>query len=300
MTDNNIKIIQKISDIKNEIGLLKQSGCKIGFVPTMGNLHKGHISLVKTAKKHCDKVIVSIFINPTQFAEGEDFEKYPKTMEQDCELLKKHGVDIVFAPLVSDIYKANRKTKIQTLGLGDKLCGKTRKGHFDGVAEIVTILLNIVQPDATIFGEKDWQQLCIIKQLSNNINLSGEIISSPTIRESDGLAFSSRNGFLSSGEREIAPKMYKVMMNTSNEISDLYVTKKLTMNGIKHILTNAKQKLIEIGFSKIDYLEICNKNNLENIIEVDLRNNIINFRVFAAAYLSDTRIIDNIPLINKD
>ena len=182
----------------------------IGFVPTMGNLHEGHITLVRAAKKICDVVVVSIFVNPTQFGVGEDFDSYPRTLDQDSRVLAEAGCDIIFSPSVEQMYGTQpRLTHIRVEGITNALCGQSRPGHFDGVALVVTKLFNIVQPDYAFFGEKDYQQLAVIRQFVQDLNIPLEVIGVPIVRAEDGLALSSRNGYLSEEQRKIAPTIYQ-------------------------------------------------------------------------------------------
>lgn len=191
----------------------------IGFVPTMGNLHEGHLTLVREAKKICDVVVVSIFVNPTQFGVGEDFDSYPRTLEQDSRLLADVGCDIIFAPSVEQMYGSQpRLTNISVGQITDDLCGKSRPGHFDGVAVVVTKLFNIVQPDYAFFGQKDYQQLAVIRQLVQDLNIPLEVIGVPIVRAQDGLALSSRNGYLTEEQRATAPKIYQ-LLNKLSKIS---------------------------------------------------------------------------------
>ncbi|OGH99913.1 MAG: hypothetical protein A2Y25_05475 [Candidatus Melainabacteria bacterium GWF2_37_15] len=205
-------IITNISDIKEKIGEIKCSGLTLGFVPTMGALHIGHESLIERANTECDAVIVSIFVNPIQFGPNEDFSKYPRQLEQDREICSKYGVDYIFAPIEQEMYPGKYVTEVVPPALyQDRLCGKSRPGHFNGVATVVLKLFNIITPDKAYFGEKDAQQLAIIKKMVQDLNVPVEIIGCPIIRDADGLACSSRNKYLTKESREKALTLYKVL-----------------------------------------------------------------------------------------
>lgn len=264
----------------------KIDGKKIGFVPTMGALHQGHLSLVDLAKKNCDIVIVSIFVNQKQFNNPEDYAKYPNTLKQDISLLEQAKVDVLFNPSSDEIYTSDFKTKIIISDLTDELCGKTRPGHFDGVALIVSKLFNIIKPTHAFFGEKDFQQLQIIKRLVRDLNFDIEIIAGKTLREDDGLAMSSRNLRLNDNSRKIAAKLYENLNLAKNKIlSD--------PKNSQSILKETSQNLLKIGFEKIDYLQICDEENLKPLQNFDPK---IKTRLFAAAFIGSVRLIDNIKL----
>lgn len=254
----------------------------IGFVPTMGNLHQGHLNLVREAKKLCDIVVVSIFVNPIQFGEGEDFENYPRTLEQDSHLLADVGCDIIFAPSVEQMYgKHPRLTNISVADITDDLCGQSRPGHFDGVAVVVTKLFNIVQPNVAFFGQKDYQQLAVIRQLVQDLNLPIDIIGVPIARDHDGLALSSRNGYLSEAERQIAPSIYQSLKLAEQQLHQ----------GVElvDVLDELKFRLTAAGFV-VDYVE-ARQPNLQPIAQFD-RDLIL----FVAAKLGKTRLIDNLQV----
>ena len=201
-----------IQGLHAALGSARAARKTIGFVPTMGNLHEGHIKLVQEARLRCDVVVVSIFVNPTQFGVGEDFDKYPRTLEADSKMLFDARCDILFAPAVQQMYgDAPQHTTVQVDAIADDLCGKSRPGHFTGVATVVTKLFNIVQPNIAFFGEKDYQQLAVIRHLTRDLCFPIDIIGVPTVRAADGLALSSRNGYLSEQERALAPSIYKVL-----------------------------------------------------------------------------------------
>lgn len=254
----------------------------IGFVPTMGNLHEGHLTLVREAKKLCDVVVVSIFVNPTQFGPGEDFDNYPRTLEQDSRLLADVGCDIIFAPSVEQMYGTQpRLTNISVSQITDALCGSSRPGHFDGVALVVTKLFNIVQPNYAFFGQKDYQQLAVIRQFVQDLNIPLEVIGVPIVRAADGLALSSRNGYLSSEQRQVAPVIYQSLKQAEQQ---LYQGKDL-----QQVLEDIKTQLTDNGFV-VDYVE-ARQSNLLPATQFD--RDIV---LFIAAKLGATRLIDNLEV----
>ena len=254
----------------------------IGFVPTMGNLHEGHLTLVRAAKKICDVVVVSIFVNPIQFGAGEDFDSYPRTLEQDSRLLADVGCDIIFAPSVDQMYgKQPRLTNISVSQITNDLCGQSRPGHFDGVAVVVTKLFNIVQPDYAFFGQKDYQQLAVIRQLVQDLNIPLEVIGVPIVRAADGLALSSRNGYLSEEQRSIAPKIYQLLKQAEVGLGE--------GQSLSQVLANISTELTQAGFV-VDYVE-ARQPNLQPIEEFDR-----DLVLFIAAKLGSTRLIDNLQI----
>lgn len=276
--------MQTVSRIENLTALVKdwkQSGLTIGFVPTMGNLHAGHLKLVATAKEKADKVVVSIFVNPTQFGVGEDFDSYPRTETQDAKLLAAQNVDVLFLPDVAEIYHRKAQTLILVKELSQLYCGMSRPGHFDGVATVVCKLFNIVQPDKAFFGEKDFQQLAIIRTMVRDLNMPVEIHSVATVREADGLAMSSRNGYLTAEQRAIAAKLYQTLCVARDEV----LAEKGDFSLIEQQQTRA---LNNAGFS-VDYFSICNADDLSPAKAMD--NSLV---ILAAARLGKTRLIDNI------
>ena len=254
----------------------------IGFVPTMGNLHVGHLTLVRAAKKICDIVVVSIFVNPIQFGAGEDFDSYPRTLEQDSRLLADVGCDIIFAPSVEQMYGSQpRLTNISVGQITDDLCGKSRPGHFDGVAVVVTKLFNIVQPDYAFFGQKDYQQLAVIRQFVQDLNIPLEVIGVPIVRAEDGLALSSRNGYLSAEQREIAPTIYRLLKQAEQSLQE--------GKALSEVLANISAQLTQAGFV-VDYVE-ARQPNLQPVEQFDR-----NLVLFVAAKLGSTRLIDNLEV----
>ena len=254
----------------------------IGFVPTMGNLHEGHITLVRAAKKICDVVVVSVFVNPTQFGVGEDFDSYPRTLDQDSRLLAEAGCDIIFSPSVEQMYGTQpRLTHIRVEGITNALCGQSRLGHFDGVALVVTKLFNIVQPDYAFFGEKDYQQLAVIRQFVRDLNIPLEVIGVPIVRAEDGLALSSRNGYLSAEQRAIAPTIYQLLKQAEQQLRSGQI--------LSQVLANISTELTKAGFI-VDYVE-ARQPNLQAIEQFD-RDVVL----FVAAKLGSTRLIDNLQI----
>ena len=254
----------------------------IGFVPTMGNLHEGHLTLVRAAKKICDVVVVSIFINPIQFGTGEDFDSYPRTLEQDSRLLADVDCDIIFAPSVEQMYGTQpRLTNISVGQITDDLCGKSRPGHFDGVAVVVTKLFNIVQPDFAFFVQKDYQELAVIRQLVQDLNMPLEVIGVPIVRAEDGLALSSRNGYLSEQQRAIAPTIYQLLKQAEQQLHEGHA--------LAQVLESISNQLTQAGFV-VDYVE-ARQTNLQPIAQFD-RNVVL----FVAAKLGTTRLIDNLQV----
>jgi pantoate--beta-alanine ligase len=249
----------------------------------MGSLHAGHLSLMKVGREKSDKVIASIFVNPLQFAPNEDFETYPREENFDILKLVEEGVDLLFAPKVNEMYREKSKTTINVGGLTDCLCALSRPGFFDGVATVVTKLLLQALPDIAIFGEKDYQQLLVIKRFTTDLDIPVEIIGAPTIRENDGLALPSRNIYLDTKSRSIAPSMYSILNQHASHISN--------GNDIKKSLEIARKNLQDSGFEKIDYLDLRNSQTLETCGDLKQPS-----RLFAAAWLGSTRLIDNLAI----
>ena len=274
----NLRVFNKIFDIRNFVNDNKKLNKTIAFVPTMGSLHEGHVALIENAKKYADIVIVNIFVNKAQFNDLKDYELYPQNLENDLKILSNTSTDAVFAPSNLEIYDENFSFKIVPTAMVDCLCAKDRVGHFDGVALIITKLFNIINPNYAFFGEKDFQQLAIIKKLVKDLNFNLEILSVETVREPSGLALSSRNQRLSTDNKIKASMIYKVL----NEIK---INPK--------IIEEKKRELLENGFEKIDYLEIRNEDNLK--LNMDLISS-KKRRIFIAVYLEGVRLIDNISL----
>ena len=275
-----IKEIKKVTDLCFELAEIRKSKKKISLVPTMGNLHEGHLSLIKYAQNISDYTVVSIFVNPTQFVAGEDFDEYPRTLDSDIESISKLNVDLVFVPDTEEIYPVNDQASIEVpvSELESIHCGKYRPGHFRGVATVVSKLFDMVKPDIAIFGEKDYQQLLIIRSLVKSLFLPIEIIGLPTVREKSGLAMSSRNNYLSQSDRQRAPMLQECIKTTIKSIK----------NGVidyVYLEKEAKFFLEKAGF-KIDYYSICDLDTLR----APINENLV---ILAAVWLGKTRLIDN-------
>ena len=254
----------------------------VALVPTMGNLHEGHLKLVDVAKQHAQHVVVSIFVNPMQFGANEDLDSYPRTFEADCLALAERGTAAVFAPTVADVYPRGlqQQTFIEVPGVSDILCGASRPGHFRGVATIVAKLFNMVQPDCAIFGEKDYQQLQVIRLMTRDLSLPVEVIGMATERAPDGLALSSRNGYLSAQQRQVAPVIYQALQQLSQAVK--------SGSADSTALSKAKNTIEAAGL-KLDYLELRRRSDLAHATAQD--NELV---ILVAAFLGKTRLIDNL------
>ncbi len=275
-----MKLVKTIKEIRKIVSEWKKEGLTIGFVPTMGYLHEGHQSLIKNALEN-DKVIVSIFVNPIQFGPGEDFATYPRDIDRDIEKCSEAGADLIFAPLPEEMYLNDFSTFVDMTGPTDDLCGKARPGHFKGVCTVVNKLFNIVAPDKAYFGEKDAQQLAVIKRMVRDLNINIKIIGCPIIREKDGLAKSSRNTYLSVEERKAALVINKALTSGKNMIQ----------NGEKNpdkIVSAITSVINEEPLAKIDYIKIVDADTISAVSEIN--GNIL---VAAAVYIGKTRLIDN-------
>ncbi len=277
-----IETIDRVADLRVQVRTWKAAGRTVALVPTMGNLHQGHVDLVKRARGEADEVVVSIFVNPTQFGPSEDFARYPRTLEQDQAKVEAAGASLVFAPQVVEIYPrgADRATRVEVPGLSNVLCGAVRPGHFAGVAQIVAKLFNMVQPDVAVFGEKDRQQLLVIQAMTEDLNIPVRIVGQPTIRDPDGLAMSSRNAYLTDEERSIAPALYTILCAAVAQIQ-------AGVDDFAAIEDAAKDTLADAGF-KPDYVRILRADDLGPPAAGD------RLAVFAAAWLGRARLIDNV------
>ncbi len=272
-----------LCSLRGRLQQWRMAGESVALVPTMGNLHAGHLALVKQAQQQADRVVVTIFVNPTQFGVGEDFSSYPRTLERDTRLLTQAEVDLLFAPGVEQLYPGGQcdGTYVEVPGLSGILCGASRPGHFRGVATVVTKLFNAVQPDIALFGEKDYQQLLVIRRMTRELCLPVDIIAVPTVRESDGLALSSRNGYLTEEQRERAPLLYKSLLSCKEQIFS-------GKRDYASLVSQAEADLLAAGFEP-DYFEVRRADNLAEPT-IDTHELVI----LAAARLGQTRLIDNI------
>ena len=308
-----MQIIHKIAQLRESVATSKKEGLRIGLVPTMGALHEGHLELIRNAHNSCDVVVVSIFVNPTQFGPNEDLEKYPRTLESDAKMCENEHVDIIFAPSVAEMYPDQNYLQIQVHKLADTLCGATRPGHFNGVLQVVNKFFQIVQPDEAFFGQKDIQQFVLIQTMVNEFNIPVELHAIPTVRNSDGLALSSRNRYLSASDREIAPNFYAHLREVKSEL-ELILNEDVgqpedsnvefnrdqnrytsTHQRLQEKIQFHKDKLTEIGF-KIDYLEVVDFKTLQ---PVQLPTDVDKFIIAGAVYIGNTRLIDNIIVENN-
>ena len=263
---------------------------RIALVPTMGNLHAGHLELVKIAKQHADIVVVSIFVNPTQFGAGEDFDSYPRTLDEDVAKLATVDTDYVFAPSIEEMYPVlPPPTSVLAGAITTQLCGQSRPGHFDGVGIVVSKLFNIVQPDMAIFGQKDYQQLAIIKQLVRDLSYPIEIIGAPIVRAADGLALSSRNQYLSATEREVAPVIHQALQYLAKQLEK----GEQSQQAVQSLLAETHQRITDAGFI-IDYLDI-KTDTLESLTNDTVTFNAENknLMILVAAWLGRARLLDN-------
>tara|TARA_R110001583_G_scaffold10889_11_gene49910 strand:+ start:10536 stop:11390 length:855 start_codon:yes stop_codon:yes gene_type:complete len=278
-----MQVIQDPKLLRSEITKLKQQGAQVSFVPTMGNLHQGHLTLVKEGQQHASVSVVSIFVNPMQFNNASDLANYPKTLAEDCAKLEKAGVDIIFTPAVDVIYPngLESQTFVEVPGVSDCLEGELRPGHFRGVSTIVAKLFNLVQPDFACFGEKDFQQLSVIKQMVTDLAMPIEIIPVATVREPSGLALSSRNSKLSADEKIIAPKIAEIMNNLAKQVQ-------LNPQSFKQLIKDASQTLDQLGF-KTDKIHVVDPITLAPLNTASKQA-----VVLMAAFLGETRLIDNL------
>ncbi len=277
--------VHHIAELRQQLALWKQAGERIALVPTMGNLHQGHLHLIECARQLASRTVATIFVNPMQFGENEDYGSYPRTLEDDSRQLEAAGLDMVFAPAVADVYPRplENMTQVSVPELSHILCGVSRPAHFRGVTTIVSKLFHMVQPDIALFGEKDWQQLIIIKRMATDLDMPIEIVGVPIVRESDGLAMSSRNSYLSASERAIAPKLYAILTACAQRLK----------TGERHYALlehEASEQLANAGF-RPDYVAIRRADDLQPPTTQDTQ-----LRILAAARLGQARLIDNLAV----
>ncbi len=277
--------IEQLAALRGQLAQWRAAGERIALVPTMGNLHQGHLTLAQEARRHAGRVVVSIFVNPLQFGAGEDLDAYPRTLERDQRLLEDIGCDLLFAPQTTVIYPHGQReqTRVEVPGLSEILCGASRPGHFVGVTTVVCKLLNMVQPDVALFGEKDFQQLLVIRRMAEDLNLPLDIIGVPTVREPDGLALSSRNGYLTAEERQRAPALYRTLTEAGRRLS--------LGKAIDAVEQTALMSLRDAGLQP-DYVSVRTAIDLMPATHED--NDLV---VLAAAFLGRTRLIDNLRVM---
>jgi pantoate--beta-alanine ligase len=293
-------IYHHIASLQDTLNPLR-SQQRIALVPTMGNLHAGHLQLVKMAKQHADIVVVSIFVNPTQFGIGEDFDSYPRTLEADVAKLASVDADYVFAPSIDEMYpQLPPPTKVMAGNIAMQLCGESRPTHFDGVGIVVAKLFNIVQPDVAFFGQKDYQQLAIIKQLVRDLSYQIKIIGAPIVRAQDGLALSSRNQYLTDAERQTAPVLHEVLEDLAEQLAQKIAADSFDESVLQSLLTKAAQRITQAGF-EIDYLQV--KTTDLQAIDFEafkLKENQQDLIILVAATLGQARLLDNqLVLLNR-
>ena len=275
--------LHTIAQVRAAVGRARQEGKRIGLVPTMGNLHAGHVALVEKALQRTDYVVVSIFVNPMQFGPGEDLDSYPRTLAEDQKKLLEVGAHLVFAPNANEMYPygMDGHTRISVPVVSEGLCGASRPGHFEGVATVVNKLLNIVGPDVAVFGQKDYQQLAVIRKMAQDLSLPVQIMGHPTVSAEDGLALSSRNGYLSAEQRAIAPVLQQTLQQIASAVQS-------GRTDYAQIINEASLRLSEAGL-RPDYLDLRNADNL-----APASDDSTDLVVLAAAYLGTTRLIDNL------
>lgn len=278
-----MRTIRDLAALRARVHDWKEAGDSVGVVPTMGALHAGHLALVQAARAACDRVIVTLFVNPRQFDRPEDLQKYPRTEESDAILLQPHGVDVLFAPDAAAVYPPGFATSISVAGLPDVLCGAHRPGHFDGVATVVTKLLLMTGADNAFFGEKDWQQLQVIRRLVADLNIPVRVTGCPTVREKDGLALSSRNQRLTAADRLAAPALHRALQAAARAIAG--------GAGVVATLDVARRAMLGAGFTDIEYLDLRAGDTLALLDQPRAGS-----RLFVAAWIGGVRLIDNIAV----
>lgn len=281
-----MQIVRDKTALSEAVAALRTGGGRIAFVPTMGALHAGHMSLIHEGARRADHVIASIFVNPTQFGPSEDLDAYPRQEAADAAMLKGEGVAILWAPTVVEMYPAGFATSISVSGVSEGLCGAARPGHFDGVATVVCKLLNQARPDIALFGEKDYQQLAVIRRMVADLDLPVEIVGVPTARAEDGLALSSRNAYLSADERARAAELPRALRDAVDAL--------IRGDDAERVLAGVRARLAEAGFASVDYVELCDAGSLRPVRSLDPPA-----RLLAAARMGQTRLIDNMDVTAK-
>lgn len=282
-----METLRSVAETRRAVSAWRAKTQTVGLVPTMGALHAGHMALVTAARESCDRVVASLFVNPAQFGPNEDLANYPRDEAGDARKLEVAGVDVLFAPAVSEIYPEGFSTSVKVRGITESLCGAFRPVHFEGVATVVTKLMLQVSPDIAFFGEKDFQQLRMIERLVRDLDIPVEIRGVPIVREKDGLALSSRNQYLSPSERAVAPALYATLRSLAGEFAE----RPRTPAEVSAAIEAAKRRLLEAGFSKVDYLELRDARTLAPLAAPGPAA-----RLLAAAWLGKTRLIDNLAV----
>lgn len=283
-----MKICKTREELSGLLGDWRAEGLSIGAAPTMGALHRGHLSLIDLAKREADRTIATIFVNPLQFAPHEDFDVYPRELESDIQKLASGGCDAVFAPSARDLFAADFSTNISVGGVGENHCAVSRPHFFDGVATIVAKLLLLLRPDVAVFGEKDFQQLSVIRRMVRDLEIGVRIVGAPIVREEDGLAMSSRNQYLTAAQRKIAPVLHRTITEATSRIS-------VTGADWGEIGTWAQRELTDAGFSSVDYVNLVDAATLELMDHAGPEG-----RILAAAWLGETRLIDNCAVLSTE
>ncbi|OAN54188.1 pantoate--beta-alanine ligase [Magnetospirillum moscoviense] len=276
-----LDIVRSKADLRARVRYWRDQGLKVAFVPTMGALHDGHLALVTAGLDIADRVVASVFVNPTQFGPNEDFSRYPRQEERDAQLLDQAGCALLFAPTVDEMYPQGFASKVSVAGESEGLCGGARPGHFDGVATVVTKLLLQAQAHVALFGEKDWQQLTVIRRLVTDLDIPVEVVGVPTVREADGLAMSSRNAYLSAEDRKVAPMLHRSLQAVAEGLK--------AGKGSEELCHLAAADLLATGFASVDYVEVRDALTLAPMAHLTGPA-----RILAAARLGATRLIDNI------
>jgi pantoate--beta-alanine ligase len=282
-----MKVCHSIAEMRASCRALREGGRSLGLVPTMGALHEGHLSLVRAARAQCDLVAVSIFVNPTQFGPREDFAQYPRSLERDCQLLEREGVSLVFAPAAEEMYPPAASTWVTVEGLSDKLCGRSRPGHFRGVTTVVSQLFHIVEPDSAFFGQKDAAQLAIIRRMVRDLHMPVEIVGCPIVREPDGLAMSSRNAYLDPQQRKSALVLHSSLANVQQLFDQ-------GERSAAKLITAALEEFSAEPSVRLDYFEVVDPETLDPVPEISKPT-----LVAVAAFVGKTRLIDNALLFSS-
>ncbi len=279
-----VEIIETVREMQEKADALRKSGVSIGFVPTMGALHEGHLSLIRGARSECRSVVVSIFVNPAQFAPGEDYKQYPRDFEGDCSKAETAGADIIFHPSVEEMYPPEASTVVKVQELSEVMCGRSRTGHFCGVASVVAKLFNITKPHRAYFGEKDYQQLVIVRKMARDLDMDLTVVGMPTIREEDGLAMSSRNAYLNPEERRAAVVLFRSLKDAGERVAR-------GEKDAEAVIQGAREMIESEPYTSIDYVVVVDPETLQGIKEI-----VCPARMALAVKVGKPRLIDNIAL----